>query len=173
VVFYLELIVQELNSWLIPRYGDDTLELDFDLDEIPAMSLRRQQLFERASAAGFLTPNEKRALVGYSPVEGGDTLLVETTLTTLELTLDPPKPEPKVVAAPGAAASAIKKPTPKPKKSFDDQATLTPTLKATREALDLTVPQFALWLEGEGWDEDKARELAAWTEDEDDGNDVE
>ena len=34
----------------------------------------RAALWSRVSEAPFLTPNEKRAAVGYAPLEGGDRL---------------------------------------------------------------------------------------------------
>src|SRR3954454_16562568 len=58
VVFYLGLIVEELSAWLLP--DDDAYELGYDLDTVPAMAYRREQLFERATKATFLTINEQR-----------------------------------------------------------------------------------------------------------------
>jgi phage portal protein BeeE len=42
------------------------------LDEISALTGRREALWDKLGKADFLTLNEKRAAVGYSPVEGGD-----------------------------------------------------------------------------------------------------
>ena len=39
-----------------------------------ALAADRTALWERVNAATFLTANEKRALVGFGPVEGGDGL---------------------------------------------------------------------------------------------------
>ena len=63
----------ELNNWLCPQFGTD-LTLDFNLDGIDALSLRREKLWQRVEAASFLTLNEKRAQLGLAPVEGGDSL---------------------------------------------------------------------------------------------------
>ena len=41
-------------------------------DRIDALSSDRAALWERVTAAPFLTLNEKREAVGYAPVEGGD-----------------------------------------------------------------------------------------------------
>jgi HK97 family phage portal protein len=59
-----------LAQWLSPAFGD--VRLAIDTDRIEALSYDRAALWERVSAAPFLTVNEKRAAVGYAPVEGGD-----------------------------------------------------------------------------------------------------
>ena len=61
----------ELNGWLAPRFGEG-LALDIDLDEIPALTLRRERTWARLKAAEFLTLNEKREAVGFAPLPGGD-----------------------------------------------------------------------------------------------------
>lgn len=58
-----------LAGWL-----GDGVELRPDLDRIEALSSEREALWARVKAADFLTVNEKRALVGYGPVEGGEAL---------------------------------------------------------------------------------------------------
>jgi phage portal protein BeeE len=45
-----------------------------DADQVDALSADRAALWGRVSDAPFLTLNEKRALVGYAPLEGGDRL---------------------------------------------------------------------------------------------------
>src|ERR687886_1268831 len=81
------------------------------------MAYRREQLFERATKATFLTINEQREMAGFGKLAGedGDVLLVSTTLRPLEQALEPP-PAP---AAPGAAADP-KKPAKKPKPTAED-----------------------------------------------------
>lgn len=54
-----------LNSWLCPLFGDG-LRLEPNLDEISALSPRRDALWARISAADFLTAEEKREALGYS-----------------------------------------------------------------------------------------------------------
>ena len=61
----------EFNGWLAPRFGEG-LALDLDLDEIPALTLRRERTWARIKAAEFLTLNEKREAAGFAPVPGGD-----------------------------------------------------------------------------------------------------
>lgn len=59
-----------ISQWLSPAFG--AVRLVVDTDRIEALSFDRAALWERVSAAPFLTVNEKRAAVGYAPVEGGD-----------------------------------------------------------------------------------------------------
>ena len=55
-----------LSGWL-----GDGVDLKPDLDRIKALSSEREALWARIAAADFLTANEKRAAVGYGPVEEG------------------------------------------------------------------------------------------------------
>lgn len=67
----LDRLSSALSTWLGPMFGAD-LRLAHDLDEVPALALRRRMKWQQISQAGFLTLNEKRAALGYAPVEGGD-----------------------------------------------------------------------------------------------------
>jgi HK97 family phage portal protein len=62
-----------LAQWLVPVFGKG-LRLAVDADRIDALAADRAALWERVRAAPFLTLNEKRAAVGYSPLSGGDQL---------------------------------------------------------------------------------------------------
>lgn len=62
-----------LSHWLAPRFGRD-LRLWYDADQVDALSGDREALWERVNRADFLTINEKRAAMGYSPIAGGDVL---------------------------------------------------------------------------------------------------
>ncbi len=65
--------LQALGGWLAAAYGEG-LTLKPALDRIEALSTERAALWERVEDASFLTINEKRAAIGYGPVEGGDAL---------------------------------------------------------------------------------------------------
>ncbi|WP_084756016.1 phage portal protein [Candidatus Paracaedibacter symbiosus] len=73
IVPLIESIVAELNLWLCPFF-DKNLRLGYDLDSIPALALRREATWNKISTSNFLTINEKRQAVGYSPIPGGDIL---------------------------------------------------------------------------------------------------
>ncbi|ABD87360.1 phage portal protein [Rhodopseudomonas palustris] len=62
-----------LAQWLAPQFGDQ-LRVVIDTDRIEALASDRAALWERVSAAEFLTLNEKREAVGYAPIAGGDRL---------------------------------------------------------------------------------------------------
>jgi HK97 family phage portal protein len=73
VVPLLRHLRDELNGWLAPMFGDD-LEVDIDLDDVPALALRREKVWQRLQSAEFLTVNEKRRSAGFGPLPGGDRL---------------------------------------------------------------------------------------------------
>nr|WP_245943988.1 phage portal protein [Acuticoccus kandeliae] len=61
---------QAIGNWLGPAWGEG-LRLSYDADQIEALSLEREALWDRVAAADFLTRDEKRAAVGYGIEEGG------------------------------------------------------------------------------------------------------
>jgi HK97 family phage portal protein len=61
-----------LTHWLSPAFGD--VRLAIDTDDAPALAKDRAAFWEQVGKAAFLTINEKREAIGYSPVEGGDRL---------------------------------------------------------------------------------------------------
>ena len=78
-------IAGALGAWLAPAFAvgagaedggypsaQPTLRLWFDADQVDALSADRAALWERVAKADFLTVNEKRAAVGYQPVEEGE-----------------------------------------------------------------------------------------------------
>lgn len=69
----LDKICDELNSWLVPKYGAN-LVLAYDRNSITALQENNDKLFKRLTDANFLTVNEKREAAGYEAIEGGDKL---------------------------------------------------------------------------------------------------
>ena len=69
----LDYLVAEFNLWLSPLFGNG-LRLGYDHDNIPALASKREAAWEKITNANFLTINEKRQAVGYSPIANGDTL---------------------------------------------------------------------------------------------------
>lgn len=71
----LDRITEELNAWLVPRYGRQDLRLGYDRDAWPALSEDEMKLWDRSIRGydrGILTRNEARLMLGYGEVEGGD-----------------------------------------------------------------------------------------------------
>ncbi len=66
-------IASAIAQWLSPAYGG-TLRLAVDADNVEALGADRAAQWRRIADAPFLTLTEKRAALGYSPVEGGDRL---------------------------------------------------------------------------------------------------
>jgi len=69
----LDYLVAEFNLWLTPFYGDN-LRLGYDIDGIAALSPKREATWAKICGSDFLTINEKRQAVGYSPIDGGENL---------------------------------------------------------------------------------------------------
>jgi HK97 family phage portal protein len=86
VMFYLNYIREEMNMWI---YGvERRQEIDYDASRIPALIPRQNELWNRAQTASFITINEKRAMVGYPPIEGGDVVLIPANLLPLGIDID-------------------------------------------------------------------------------------
>jgi len=75
VIPLLRHLRDELNAWLAPRFAAG-LRLDLDLDEVSALTPRRERIWARLRQADFLTVNEKRLAAGLPPLPGGDDLPV-------------------------------------------------------------------------------------------------
>jgi HK97 family phage portal protein len=85
-------VTQALTVWLKPTYGKD-FYVGFDINQIPGLSSERDETWTRINQSGVLTVNEKREAIGYDEVEGGDELLVPSSLIPLDMAIEPPAPE--------------------------------------------------------------------------------
>lgn len=61
---------------------------DYSLDGIPALEIKAEKKWARIQQADFLTTNEKREELGYEKVEGGDDVLIQSSLIPLNTGLD-------------------------------------------------------------------------------------
>jgi Phage portal protein len=61
-------MTKAFSGWLGPAYGS-RIALKADLDQVDGLSAEREALWARLNAATFLSVNEKRAGVGYGPVD--------------------------------------------------------------------------------------------------------
>lgn len=86
VIPLLNMIADDWNQWLAEPQG---VELRADLDKIPAIAEKRQVLWDMADKATDLTINERRAMKGYEKIEGGDTVLVQSSQISLAMASEP------------------------------------------------------------------------------------
>jgi HK97 family phage portal protein len=81
ILYYLNYLRGELNNWLFDR--DDDFFIDYILDEIPALAIKRDAIWKRAQESDFLTLDEKREMVGkdkYMPSEDpGSMIFIEAS----------------------------------------------------------------------------------------------
>tara|TARA_R100000951_G_scaffold116401_2_gene128052 strand:- start:4949 stop:7012 length:2064 start_codon:yes stop_codon:yes gene_type:complete len=95
IIPFLRKVESDLNEWLVPMFSED-LVFEYDIDRIPALSERRRRIYENvlgAVNAGIMTRNEAREMIGLSPVNGADDLLVAANLFPLGATEDSEGPE--------------------------------------------------------------------------------
>lgn len=92
----IELICDEMNNWLVPMYGDN-LRLVPDIDSIPAIAEKRREMWSMADSSQELTINEKREIKGFDSVDGGDTIMVQSSLIPLDMATMPYEPEPEPI----------------------------------------------------------------------------
>lgn len=85
----LDMILTDWNAWLAAPYG---VELRADVDSIPAIAEKRLKLWDMANASTDLTINERRAMKGYGPINGGDVVLVSSAQIPLSMAGDMPQP---------------------------------------------------------------------------------
>lgn len=81
---YLKMIKDELNNWFFGIDNPNDLFLDFDLEKIPALFMKRQKIWKMAQESDFLLINEKRRLLGLNDIEGGNVILIPLNYTILQ-----------------------------------------------------------------------------------------
>ena len=94
IIPYLSKVASDLNEWLVPMF-DDRLTLEFDIDNIPALSERKKRTYENVTSAvreGIMTRNEARQQLGLDAIDGADDLYISANLFPLT---DEEVPQPK------------------------------------------------------------------------------
>lgn len=74
-----ELIRLEFSNWISQKYNEE-IEIIFDLDNVHALTSRRDILWQKISSADFLSTDEKREILGFPPIDP----LAETTSVSEE-----------------------------------------------------------------------------------------
>lgn len=100
----LGMILDDWNSWLAAPFG---VEIRPDTDSIPAIAEKRLKLWEMADDSADLTINERRAMKGYSPIEGGDVVLVASSQIPLSMAGDMQPQHPAAAGLDPATMKAI------------------------------------------------------------------
>lgn len=91
IMGYLNIVKTELNNWFFGS-SDNSLYLDYDLEKIPALSLKRDKKWERVQKSDFLLINEKRRMLGLPEIEGGNVILMPLNYTVLQPGTSPGEP---------------------------------------------------------------------------------
>lgn len=73
IIPVIENVVGNLSLWLSTFYGTE-YELSFTTDEVSALTLRKEALYNRLENCRFMTINEKRQMIGLGPIENGNQL---------------------------------------------------------------------------------------------------
>jgi HK97 family phage portal protein len=82
VIPHAKHLLEELNRWLVPRFGKNMC-LKIDEDAIPALAPQRALQWDAIMASTIHTINEKRAILGFEPIENGDEVLVPSNMLPL------------------------------------------------------------------------------------------
>ncbi len=80
-----------MTNFMVPTYGD-SFRLWYDIDQIPALAVEREAVWDKVKDSNFLTVDEKREATGYEPYKPpkdlektpGEALLIPGTLVPLE-----------------------------------------------------------------------------------------
>lgn len=78
-------VESDLNEWLAPLFGDE-INIQYDIDAIPAMTERRRRVYENVTSAvreGIISRNEARERLGLEPIQGGDDVFIAANLFPL------------------------------------------------------------------------------------------
>src|SRR5210317_1983276 len=95
VIPELNKIRDELNRWLVPKFGDK-LFIDFDYSAIPELQEENEKVVDQLSKAWWVTPNEKRRVMNYGVDEENvalDNYYIPANLLPIE-TNEMPIPDP-------------------------------------------------------------------------------
>jgi HK97 family phage portal protein len=79
-----------MSWWLGPAFGGD-VSIAPDTDDLEVFADERAEQWDRIEKSTVLTVNEKRERMDLEPVEGGDVILVASSLVPLEVAGQPPE----------------------------------------------------------------------------------
>lgn len=73
IIPLLDKIFDSFSCYFSSLYGEEII-VDFDRDEISALTGKREDIWSRIESSDFISINEKRSFVGLPPIKGGDNL---------------------------------------------------------------------------------------------------
>lgn len=79
-----------MSWWLGPAFGGD-ISIAPDTDDLEVFASERAEQWDRIEKSTVLTVNEKRERMDLKPVDGGDVILVSSTLVPLDVAGQPPQ----------------------------------------------------------------------------------
>lgn len=87
------LFLGELNRWLVPAYGDESLFLMVNDDEVAALAPMRNEKWNQVQNSEWLTVDEKREMTGKPPYIAGsknpaEIILVSSNVIPLEIAVE-------------------------------------------------------------------------------------
>lgn len=90
VIPLLQELLDGLNSWLVPKFGED-LRLVIDLESVSALSPQRAEKFTQVNDCTFMTINEKRKALNLEPYDdpAADEIWLPSGLTPMSIAADP------------------------------------------------------------------------------------
>lgn len=87
VVYYLKKLKAEYNYWLFGK--EDTMFLDYSLENVPALDVKREATWKRVQESNFISDNEKRETVGLGEIGAGNVLWKPATSLPIDIEGDP------------------------------------------------------------------------------------
>lgn len=96
VLPFANIFYPELSSLLMRRFDDSgRYVLFYDKSTIPALEVKRNEAIKKKIETNLLTINEGRTEIGVEGIDGGDVLLVQSTMVPLGEAGTEPEPEVK------------------------------------------------------------------------------
>lgn len=86
IIPYTKLLKNELNNWL---FDDEDVFIDFDIEKIPALDIKREAAWKRVQDNNFITDNEKRETTGYKEINAGNVLWKPAAQIPIDVETDP------------------------------------------------------------------------------------
>lgn len=90
---FMDFLRDEWNNWLVPKWNEDRLYLDYNRGDIEALKEEAAAVFTRMASAHWLTINEKRVASGFdeNPAPEADQIYLPMMLVPIGASVEPKK----------------------------------------------------------------------------------